>query len=94
MGDAADISDDVHGNLYKTDFSNSCVHVFSADGDFQYSFGHDKNELNRPGKVCVSGQYVYVTDFGSHCMSVFTTGGLYVTSFGRSKEAEGEFNHR
>ena len=92
MGVVADISDDVHGNIYITDFGNSCVHVFSADGNFQYSFGHDKNEMKRPSSVCVCGQYVYVTDFDSHCMLVFTTGGLYVTSFGQRGSKEGEFN--
>ena len=92
MGVAADISDDVHGNLYITDYNNSCVRVFSADGNFLYSFGHDKNELKKPLGVCVCGQYLYVTDFDSHCMSVFTTGGLYVTSFGQSGSKEGEFN--
>ena len=92
MGEAADIADDVHGNLYITDFSNSCVRVFSADGNFLYSIGHDKNELKRPGGVCVSAQYVYVTDFDSHCVSVFTTGGFHVTSFGQSGSKDGEFN--
>ena len=92
MGVAADISEDVHGNLYITDFVNSCVHVFSADGDILNSFGHDKNEMKTPGGVCVSGQYVYVANYRSHCMSVFTIGGLYVTSFGQRGNKEGEFN--
>ena len=92
MGVAADISDDVHGNIYITDFDKSCVHVFSADGNFQYSFGHDKNELKKPCGVCVSGQYLYVTDYDSHCLSVFTTGGLYVTALGQHGSKEGEFD--
>ena len=92
MGVAGDISDDVHGNIYITDYVNSCVRVFSADGTFLYYFGHDKNELKTPCGVCVCDQYVYVTDYHSHCMSVFTTGGLYVTSFGQHGSKEGEFN--
>ena len=92
MGVAADISDDIHGNVYITDYVNSCIRVFSADGNFLYSFGHDKNELKNPIGVCVSGQYVYVTDYHNYSMSVFTTGGLYVTSFGHRGSKEGEFN--
>ena len=92
MGEITDISADVHGNLYMTDFSNACIQVFTANGVFLRSLGKDKNKLKGPWGVCVSGQYVYVTDTNSHCVSVFTTDGVYVTSFGQHGNKEGDFS--
>ena len=91
MGLVVDISADVRGNLYMADYHNSCIQVFSANGAFLYSFGHDKNEVKKPWRLCVSGQYVYVTEMDNHCVSVFTTDGVYVTSFGQRGSKEGEF---
>ena len=93
MGLVVDISADVRGNLYMTDYHNSCIQVFSANGAFLHSFGHDKNEVKKPWRLCVSGQYVYVTDISNHCVSVFTTDGVYVTSFGQRGSKEGELNN-
>ena len=88
----ADISVDIHENLYVSDYNNSCVHVFSKDGVHLRSIGHDKEELKEPWGLCVHGQYVYVTDTNSHCVFVFTTDGEYVTSFGQHGQKEGDFN--
>ena len=85
---AKDISVDVHQNLYVSDFNNSSVHVFTKDGVYLRSIGHDKKELKKPWGVCVRGQYVYVTDV-SHCVFVFTTDGEYVTSFGQNSQKKG-----
>ena len=85
---------DNHGNLYVTDYTNSCVCVFSNDGVFLRSFGHDGNgveRLNGPCGVCVSGQYVYVTNYSGHNVSVFTTAGDHVTTFGERGNEEGSF---
>ena len=92
MGLVHDISADVHGNLYVTDYSNAFIQVFSTDGVFLRSLGKDNNKLKRPWGVCVSGQYVYVTDITSHCVLVFTTDGVYVTSFGQYGSKEGDFD--
>ena len=91
MGQVSDISADVHGNLYMTDCSNTCIQVFTANGVFLRSFGSDKNKVTAPYGVCVSGQYVYVTDTNNSCVSVFTTDGVYVTSFGQRGDKEGDF---
>ena len=88
VGLVMDISADVRGNLYMTDNHNSCIQVFSANGAFLRSFGH----VQKPWRLCVSGQYVYVTDIDHHCVSVFTTDGVYVTSFGQRGSKEGMFN--
>ena len=88
----ADISVDIHQNLYVSDRNNSCVHVFTKDGVHLRSIGQDKEELKRPWGLCVHGQYVYVTDNTSHCVFVFTTDGEYVTSFGQKGQKEGDFN--
>ena len=92
MGLVTDISADVHGNLYMTDYSNTLIHVFTANGVFLRSLCRDKKILKRPWGGCVSGQYVYVTDIINHCVSVFTTDGVYVTSFGQYGNKEGDFN--
>ena len=90
---AMDISFNFNQNLYVSDYSNSCVHVFTKDGVHLRSIGHDKEELKRPRGLCVHGQYVYVTDTISHCVFVFTTDGEYVTSFGQKGQKEGDFNY-
>ena len=92
MGEIMDISADVHGNIYVTDYSNTCIQFFTANGVFLRSLGKDKNKLKQPWGVCVSGQYVYVTDITNHCVSVFTTDGVYVTSFGQYGSKEGDFS--
>ena len=94
MGEFYDISPDLHSNLYVTDYSNSCILIFSCSGDLLRSFGCDLNgvkKLSAPRSVCLTGQYVYVTDFHKHTVSVFTTEGEYVTSFGQSGTGEGDF---
>ena len=87
-----DITSDIHQNLYVSDWSNSCVHVFTKDGIHLRSIGHDEEELKEPWGLCVHGQYVYVADVTSHCVFVFTTEGEYVTSFGRNGQEEGDFD--
>ena len=87
----ADISVDIHHNLYVSNSNNSCVHVFTKDGVHLHSIGHDKEELKWPRGLCVHDQYVYVTDVNSHCVFVFTTDGEYVTSFGQKGQKEGDF---
>ena len=86
-----DISFDIHQNVYASDFNNSCVHVFTNNGSYLHSIGHDKKELMEPWGLCVHGQYVYVTDVNSHCVFVFTTDGKYVSSFGQQGHKEGDF---
>ena len=93
MGIVVDISADVHGNLYTIDYRNSCIQVFSADGVFLRTLGHDIDKLKSPWGVCVSGQYVYVTDCNNDRVSVFTTDGVYITSFGQRGSKEGDFNN-
>ena len=83
-----DISSDPHGNLYVSDYKNSCIRIFSSDGESLYSLGCE-NKLSGPCGVCVAGQYVYVAGWNSHNISVFTTEGAYVTLFGRFKHPLG-----
>ena len=95
LGEFRGMSADNHGNLYVTDYTNNCIQVFSNDGVFLRSFGHDSNGVKRlysPYSVCVSGHYVYATNSG-HYVSVFTTAGDYVTSFGQYGSGEGEFKY-
>ena len=94
MGEIGNIAADQRGYLYATDYTNSCIQVFSGDGHFLNSFDCDRNgmkKLDRPRGVWVSGQYLYVCNYGSHNVSVFTTDGVHVTSFGRHGSKKGEF---
>ena len=96
MGGFRGVSADNHGNLYVTDDTNYCIQVFSNDGVFLRSLGHDSSgvkRLGRPYYVCVSGHYVYVTNRAGHYVSVLSTAGDYVTSFGQHGHGEGEFNY-
>ena len=90
------MSSDDNNNLYVSDYERECVHVFSNNGEFLHSIGHDQGgdgvkKLSGPQGVCVVGQYVYVADFDGECVSVFTTEGGYVTSFGQCGGNEGDF---
>ena len=91
--DIRDVSSDEQGNLYVSDFSKSCVQVFSNSGEFLHSLdcgGDGVKKLNGPFGVCVFSQYVYVTNWHSHCVSVFTTDGDHMTTFGH---LDGVFMH-
>ena len=95
LGKFTGVTADNYGNLYVTDNTNHCVHIFRKDGVFLLSFSSDSNGVKRldgPYYVCVSGHYVYVTNRVGHNVSVFTTAGDYVTSFGQHGHGEGEFH--
>ena len=67
-----------HNALYFADYTNSCIHVFSRDGNFLYTFGG--TNLKIPWGLCVSSEYVYVCDYKSRSVVIFTTKGHYVNS--------------
>ena len=95
MSGIRDVSSDDDGNLYISDYVNSCIQVLNCEGEFLRSFGCDENGENRlsgPSGVCVAGQHVYVANFNNHMISVFTTRGEYVTSFGQEGSSKGDFN--
>ena len=94
IGQLLDIAADSHGNLFVSDTTNKCVHVFSKDGALLRSFGCDgngKNKLGVPWGVYVSSQYVYVTDNSDGSVKVFTVEGKHVTSFGQYGSKPGDF---
>ena len=96
IGEFKGVSADNHGNLYVTDYTNDCIHIFSNNGVFVCSFGCDSNGVKRldsPNYVCVSGHYVYVTNYFGHYVSVFSTAGDYVTSFGQYGGGDGDFDY-
>ncbi len=79
MGMILAISSD-NNALYFADYTYSCIHVFSRDGTFLYTFGG--TNLKEPCGLCVSSEYVYVCgDYESHSVVIFTTKGHYVNLF-------------
>ena len=96
FGGVRDVSSDQDGNLYISDYDNSCILVFRKDGEYVRSFGSDENDVNRlkgPRGVWVAGGYVYVANWHSHSVSVFTTQGAHMTSFGLKGSSEGAFKN-
>ena len=95
MGTFVDVSADSQGNLYVIDYTNSCIRVFSNQGECLRSFGSDasgEKRLSQPLGICVFGDHVYVTDIGNDNVSVFTTEGEFVVSFGQQGSKIGEFS--
>ncbi len=96
MGKFYGISADIHGNLYVTDATYSCVRIFSNDGRSLRHFYCDIKEANTltvTRGICVSGDYVYVTDWDHHCVAVFSTAGEFVTSFGQEGQQVGYLSY-
>ena len=83
------IACDSIGNVYLADYSNHCIQVFTAEGQFLRVFGErgrGRGELDRPVGIAIDmNDIVYVYDCGNECVSVFTSKGRFVTSFGEFK---------
>ena len=95
MGTFVDVSADSQGNLFVIDYTNSCIRVFSNEGECIRSFGSDsagEKRLSQPLGVCIAGEHVYVTDIGNDNMSVFTKEGEFVASFGQRGNKIGDFS--
>ena len=90
------MSSDLHGNIYVTDYDYDCVRVYSKEGVLLRAFNCDETRVKRidgPYGVCVSGGCVYISNYDGNFVSVFTTSGNYVTSFGGRGEGESDLNH-
>ena len=85
LGSFIDITLDISGNIYATCWANTRVQVFTKDGIFSHSFGHEKGskESLSPRYLCVTEKFIYVTDNSHSDVAVFSREGHYVTSFGR-----------
>ena len=66
-----DVSSDDDGNLYISDYVNSCIQVLNCEGEFLRSFGCDENGewtewgvCSRP--ACLCGQFQQPHDIGVH----------------------------
>ena len=93
-GKLLDVAADGCGNVWSTDITNSCIHIFTDDGTFvRFVTSSDAVQLSVPWGLCVSGQYVYVANTGNHSISVFTVDGVDVISFGQYGTKEGCFQN-
>lgn len=92
FGGIRDVSSDKDGNLYVSDYENSCIVVFSKSGEILHFFKADR--MNGPRGVWVTGQYIYVANWDSHSVSVITTGGKPVINFGQKGTDVNEANFK
>ena len=84
------------GCVYVVDSHNSCVKVFTEEGQFLRKFGkkgEGDGELSSPRNVAIdSDDTVYVTEAGNHRVSMFTCQGQFLGSFGSHGTAPGQFD--
>jgi len=70
-----DLTVDVNGLIYVADMGNSRIQVLSANGDFQYEFGHQGwriGEFDSPTDVVVGDQLtLFCTDTGNNRVQVY-----------------------
>ena len=63
-----------------------CVLVYSADQQFQFSFGHD--QLSCPEGAVYHNEEFFVTDSDKKCVVVFDNCGQYLSEFGNGDFAD------
>ncbi|XP_015754329.1 PREDICTED: E3 ubiquitin-protein ligase TRIM71-like [Acropora digitifera] len=84
-----------HSDKYFISFDSHCVEVFSANGEFLYTFaekGSGKGQLRDPrGMTIDSKDNLVVCDSGNHRLLVFTTDGR-AYAVGTSGKALGRFD--
>ena len=86
---------DEGNNLYVTDFGNSRIQVFTAEGQFVTALSSKAKEekLQQPYAIAIdSSNIVYVREWERNSISLFTPVGKHVMSFGESGNEEGQFN--
>ena len=84
-----------HSDKYFISFDSHCVEVFTADGEFLYTFGEKgtgEGQLRDPrGMTIDSKENLVVCDSGNHRLLVFTTDGR-TYAVGSSGKAPGQFD--
>ena len=73
-----------NGDVYISDgYGNSCIHVYSAQGEYKFSWGEpgiDAGQFIRPHNIAIdSDDQVYVVDREAHRIQVFDAEGNFVT---------------
>ncbi len=73
-----------NGDVYVSDgYGNSRVHVFSAAGEYKFSWGSpgiDAGQFIRPHNIAIDGEdKVYVVDREAHRIQIFDAKGKFIT---------------
>jgi DNA-binding beta-propeller fold protein YncE len=78
--------------IYVVDSALKKVCVFTKDGDFKFSFGH--NKLKRPAGIAYYPklQRLYVADTGNHIIIVYDKNGTVLRTIGKRGSVPGTFN--
>lgn len=85
------IAGDSKGLIYVSDMNNGNVSVFDSTGRFIRVLV-DKNSLNRPGGMYLTGNKLYVTDIAGGKVKVFDLDGKKLLEIGKPGKGKGELN--
>ncbi|MFL0798771.1 MAG: NHL repeat-containing protein [Cellvibrionaceae bacterium] len=82
----SDVAIDNDGNVYVTDQFNNRVQVFTADGEFLYTFGQqgygaDSDNFLLPDSLAIADSHIFVNDLVNRAIKMFTLDGQFISSF-------------
>jgi len=82
------------GNVYVTDgYGNSCVHVFSPQGDHLHTWGEpgiDPGQFIRPHNIAIDDEdHIFIADRECHRVQVFDADGRFLTMWSNIHRPDG-----
>lgn len=82
----------IDNHVYVVDSMLHKVCVFTKDGKYKFSFGHDR--LKRPTGIAYwpDGGKIFISDTGRHVIEVFDTNGRFENTIGSRGGMPGAFN--
>lgn len=87
------IAMDTSGNIYITDTSSSCIHVYSEEGVHLRPIKHPHDDMFAPSGIAIEDQFIYVADRGGNQVVVFNISGEFVTCTGSHGKGKGQFHN-
>ena len=84
---------DSTGNVYVSDTSSRCIHVFNGQGLHLRSIKYPHDDTFAPTGVAIEGERVFAADVGGSQVVVFSTTGELVTATGSYGKAAGQFHN-
>ena len=86
--------DDQHKKLYVVDSGKHCIHVFTVEGVYLFSFGSrgsGDGMFNYPTNICVKNGKIYVMDTMNFRVQIFDMNGVFLSKFGSVGNRPGLF---